>query len=616
MKSKRILAFALSMAFVLCSFSACGDSAVPGEKNVKAVEEAPEAITLVDEKDKKAIEDVTAITGATNPDGKVIDSTGITDESGHKVYSTGQKDKSGAIIYTTGKKDSKGNILYTKNIKDSFGNLIYYSGTYDDSGKLVLTMSTESPDYTTNDTPSSPNIKSAVTTSTTLGAKESAKFTITDANCNFTKYFGGTSMDVFKDIDTFDDGGFVAVCTTQSTDGDLNGSDSNWVGSKNAVVKYSATGDVVWKYVIGGNNNLDLYSVAVLKDQTVVVAGYTTATDIDAKLNSKLISGAIARLDKDGKLMWTYSFPNDGNTNGEFIDSIAATPDGGFVVGGKSTSDSGFFKGANTEGSSAFIFKFDKNCNIKWRKTLYGSRSNTISALSVNKSGDIFATCVTTSYDGDFSKIDSSCTLAKNTVLLSLSKKGDLNWAEYLQGNGISEYNAVAATDDGGCVVAGSFTIGKKVSGIYTANMGESDGYILKYNSSGKVEWSKLFGGYKADYINSISVVDGGYVIAGQTESNTGDFLGQKLSKNGDGFIAYLNEKGQTSAVVVLNGNDVDNVLGTAVLSSGDVAICGTTISTDGAFEGSKASGQAKAFVSTYTAETTEKKQTTATTAK
>lgn len=606
MKSKKILALALSSAFVLCSFSACGNTSVPGAKNDKAVEKTPDSIELVDDEMKKSAEDVTAITAATNVDGKVTDSKGITDLSGHKVYSTGQKDSGGYIIYTTGKKDSNGNILYTKNIQDSFGNLIYYSGTYDKNGKLNLTYTSETPDYTSNKTPSSSNIKGALTTSTTLGVKAKSKFTITDANCNYSKFFGGTGTDTFNDISACEDGGFVAVCTTMSTDGDLNGSDASWVGTKNAVVKYSADGNIVWKYVIGGNNNVDFNNIAVLEDQSVVVAGYTTAKDINAKLNAKILSGAIARLDKNGKLLWTYSFPNDGQTNGEFIDCIAATPDGGFLVGGKANSTSGFFNGAKGNGSYAFLFKFDKNCNIKWRKILSGSRSNTFAAVSVNKSGDIFATCVTTSYDEDFSGISSSCTLGTNTVLLSLNKRGDLKWAEYLQGSGNSEYESVAATEDGGCVVAGSFTIGKKANGIYTQTLGKSDGYILKYNSSGKVEWSKLFGGYDTDTINSISVVDGGYVIAGQTKSNTGDFLGQSIGKNGDGFIAYLNEKGQTSSVIILDGKETDNVFGSTVLTSGDVAICGFTKSSDGAFSTSKAGNQPKAFVSTYKAIKTE----------
>lgn len=609
MKSKRILAFAVSTALILCSFSACGNSSTPGEKNDKAMKETPDKIVLVDEQMKKSAEDVTAITAATNPDGKVIDSTGITDLSGHKVYSTGQKDKEGYLIYTTGKKDSKGNILYTKNIQDSFGNLIYYSGVYGKDGKLRLTYTTESPDYTSNKTPGNPQIKGALTTSTTVGTKNKSTFDVTDSQCKYTKFFGGTGLDVFKDIAPCEDGGYVAVCTTMSTDGDLKGSDDNWVGTKTAVVKYSADGNVVWKYVIGGNNNLDFNNVAVLKDQTVVVAGYTTATDIDAKLNSELLSGAIARLDKNGKLMWMYSFPNDGKSNGEFIESIEATPDGGFLVGGKATSTSGFFNGASESGSSAFIFKFDKNCNIKWRKTLFGSRSNTVTDISVNKRGDIYATCVTTSYDEDFSGIDPSCILDTNTVLLSLNSKGKLNWAEYLQGSGKSEFNSVAATEDGGCVVAGSFTIGKKATGIYTQSLGKSDGYILKYNSDGKVEWSKLFGGYKNDAINSIAVIDGGYVIAGQTESNTGDFQGQKLGGAEDGFIAFINEKGQTASVVILNGSDTDNVVDVTSLASGDIAICGVTKSNDNAFKGSKASKQAIAFVSRYTPEKTERKK-------
>ena len=478
MNKRKIFAFILSLTLIAGSFSACGNASTPGEKNDDELTKAPDSIELIDDDQKHSAEDVTAITGATDINGKVTDKVGITDKSGHKIYSTGQKDSAGMVIYTTGKKDSNGDILYTKNNIDSFGHQIYYTGKYD-NGQLVLTPSQEKPDYTTNDNPTTV----VSSTTTTVGADTNSKFVITDATCEFTKYFGGSGLDTMRSVDGTSDGGFVGVGNSQSFSGDYQGSSKEWGGLHSCIVKYDKDGTVEWKYIIGGDNGVTLKDVAELKDGTVIAVGETSSTDIDAKLNAKNLSSIIIRMNKKGELMWMYSFPNDGKSDGDYLSCVDATPDGGFVVGGKATSDSGFF--AETKGIKAFLFKFDKNCNVKWRKVLSGSKSNNFAAVDVNSSGEIFATCVTASTDNDFSAIKFSSAATLNSIVMKFSKNGDLKWSDYLQGSGNSEYNAIAATDDGGCVVGGNFSILRKADGIYSTNYGKSDGYVIRYNSNG-----------------------------------------------------------------------------------------------------------------------------------
>lgn len=601
MNRYKIIALLLILAMSVCMFSACGDSATPGEKNDKLVSETPDGIDIVDDELKKSAEEVTAITGATDPNGKVTDSTGITDKSGHKIYSTGLKDSYGKTIYTTGKKDSKGNILYTKNEVDTFGDMIYYTGKYV-NGKLELEQTSESPDYTTNETPTTKVSASAITTSTTVGIDNPSKKKVDEVKCAYTKYFGGSGLDAFRDIVGCKDGGFIAAGISASTDGDYKGVSGEWSGQHTSLVKYSADGKLVWKYIIGGDGSVNFNDVIELKDGTVVAAGYTSAESGDVVKTAALNSAFIVRLKADGTFMWKYVFPSDDSSTGEYISALAATPDGGFVAGGKAISESGFFTGTQKGGTKAFIFKFDKNGNIKWRKVLQGSKSNNVSAIAVNSDGNIFATCVTMSHDGDFSGIRFNKVQASNTVLLKLNKKGDLDWAEYLQGSGMSEYNAIAATDDGGCVVGGTFTIYKRADGIYSMNYGKRDSYVLRYNSKGQVCWSRLIGGANDDSVTGIVCIEGGYAVVGQTKSTTEDFQGYKAGGEADGYIVYLNDEGKTTSVVRLNGAQDDGVMDVAVLDDGSIAIAGWTKSDDQAFNGSGAKKQYMGFVSRYTA--------------
>lgn len=601
MNKYKILALLLVLAMSLCLFSACGDSATPGEKNDKLISETPDDLDIVDDELKKGAEEVTAITGATDPNGKVTDATGIVDKAGHRIYSTGLKDNYGKTIYTTGKKDSKGNILYTKNETDTFGDMIYYTGKYKD-GKLELEQTNESPDYSSNETPTTKASAAKITTSTTVGVKKPSKESVDEAKCEYTKFFGGSGLDAFRDIIGCKDGGFVAAGISASKDGDYKGVSGEWEMQHTSLVKYSSDGKVEWKYITGGNGQVNFNDVIELKDGTIVAAGQTAATSGDVVKTASTNSAFIVRLKADGTFMWKYVFPSDASSTGEYISSLAATPDGGFVAGGKAISESGFFTGTQKGGTKAFIFKFDKNGNIKWRKVLQGSKSNIISALAVNSDGDIYATCVTMSTDGDFSGIRFNKIRTENTVLLKLNKKGNLDWAEYLQGSGKSEFNTLAVTDDGGCVVGGTFTIYKRADGIYTMNYGKRDGYVLRYNSKGQVCWSRLIGGADDDSVLGIACIKGGFAVVGQSKSSTEDFQGYKVGGGSDGYILYLNDEGKTTATVRLNGVQDDSAMDVAVLSDGSIAIAGWTKSNDQAFNGSNAKKQYMGYVSRYTA--------------
>lgn len=601
MNKYKIIALLLVLAMSLCLFSACGDSATPGEKNDKLISETPDDLDIVDDELKKGAEEVTAITGATDPNGKVTDATGIVDKAGHRIYSTGLKDNYGKTIYTTGKKDSKGNILYTKNETDTFGDMIYYTGKYKD-GKLELEQTNESPDYSSNETPTTKASAAKITTSTTVGVKKPSKESVDEAKCEYTKFFGGSGLDAFRDIIGCKDGGFVAAGISASKDGDYKGVSGEWEMQHTSLVKYSSDGKVEWKYITGGNSQVNFNDVIELKDGTIVAAGQTAATSGDVVKTASTNSAFIVRLKADGTFMWKYVFPSDASSTGEYISSLAATPDGGFVAGGKAISESGFFTGTQKGGTKAFIFKFDKNGNIKWRKVLQGSKSNIISALAVNSDGDIYATCVTMSTDGDFSGIRFNKIRTENTVLLKLNKKGNLDWAEYLQGSGKSEFNTLAVTDDGGCVVGGTFTIYKRADGIYTMNYGKRDGYVLRYNSKGQVCWSRLIGGADDDSVLGIAYIKGGFAVVGQSKSSTEDFQGYKVGGGSDGYILYLNDEGKTTATVRLNGAQDDSAMDVAVLSDGSIAIAGWTKSDDQAFNGSNTKKQYMGYVSRYTA--------------
>ena len=76
---------------------------------------------------------------------------------------------------------------------------------------------------------------------------------------------------------------------------------------------------------------------------------------------------------------------------------------------------------------------------------------------------------------------------------------------------GESSVQAVVQTADGGYTLAGN-------TGSFGA--GGLDGYLVKTDSNGNMEWNQTYGGSGHDTsISGVQTVDGGYVLAGSTQS-------------------------------------------------------------------------------------------------
>ncbi len=96
-------------------------------------------------------------------------------------------------------------------------------------------------------------------------------------------------------------------------------------------------------------------------------------------------------------------------------------------------------------------------------------------------------------------------------------------------------------TADGGYAVAG-YT--QSSDGDVSFNHGGQDMWVVKISSAGSIQWQKTLGGSNNEYANSITILsDGGYAVAGYTRSGNGDIAG---SLNGleDFFISKMDAAG------------------------------------------------------------------------
>jgi len=77
----------------------------------------------------------------------------------------------------------------------------------------------------------------------------------------------------------------------------------------------------------------------------------------------------------------------------------------------------------------------------------------------------------------------------------------------------------------------GTVTAGRSISedGDVSSNRGRSGYWIVKLNVRGKMVWEQLLGGSGYDAATSIQQTsDGGYIIAGHSDSKDGDVSGNR----------------------------------------------------------------------------------------
>lgn len=167
----------------------------------------------------------------------------------------------------------------------------------------------------------------------------------------------------------------------------------------------------------------------------------------------------------------------------------------------------------------------------------------------------------------------------RNYWVVKIDSTGNTEWEKELGGSGNDECYSVAQTADGGFIVAG--VTNSSDGDLIGMNAANHDFWIIKLTGTGSIEWQKVLGGSSAEYAREIQQTkDGGYIIAGWSASTDGDITGNHGA--GDYWIVKLSSAGSIEWQKSLGGSKAD--WGTAVQQTidGGYIVAGYSASTDG----------------------------------
>ena len=385
------------------------------------------------------------------------------------------------------------------------------------------------------------------------------------------KSLGGSMNDEAWSIKPTSDGGYIVAGGSESNDSDVSGNHGNW---DYWVVKLDDAGAIQWQKSLGGSLGDFAYSIQQTSDGGYVVAGESGSNNGDVSGNHGLNDYWVVKLNETGDIQWQKSL---GGSNNDFGYSIQQTSDGGYIVSGTTAANNDEVSG-NHGGYDYWVVKIDDTGAIQWQKSLGGSGNDDAASIQQTTDGEYIVTGASASNDDEVSGNHGGY----DYWAVKLTDTGAIQWQKSLGGTGNDYGYAVQQTTDGGYIIAGySGSNDSEVSG----NHGIYDYWIVKLNDTGAIQWQKSLGGDTIDNAYSIrQTSDGGYIVAGFSGSNDGDVSGNHGSY--DYWIVKLNDIGTVQWQKSLGGSGMDEAYEIQQTPDGGYIVAGYSNSNDGDVSG------------------------------
>ena len=431
----------------------------------------------------------------------------------------------------------------------------------------------------------------------------------------WSRTFGGSGSDSASAIQQTNDGGFIFVGTSNSNDGDVSGNRGGWDGW---VVRLDADGDITWQRSLGGSGSDGFVSVQQTMGGGFIVAGDSSSNDGDVSENRGDRDGWVVKLDADGEIEWQRTF---GGSRQDRIRDIRQTADGGYVFTGGTYSKDGDIlehsflrKPFQVEqnvliwlidmllgpplirpekhpdhpfpSSDVWIVRLDAEGEILWQRVLGGSMNDEGNAIRQTNDGGYIVAATSSSRGPGLLGLGppENRDGGGGIWIIKLDSEGNVLWQRVLGGSRGEWARDIQQTKDGGYIVVGA---SMSSDGDVSRNRGRADAWVVKLDTDGKIEWQISLGGSGTESFSSVQqTLDGGYIVAGGSNSSDGDVPGNRDDR--DGWIVKLDAGGDIEWQKLLGGPYRDGFTSIQQTLGGGYIVAGVANSRDGDVSGNR----------------------------
>lgn len=294
-----------------------------------------------------------------------------------------------------------------------------------------------------------------------------------DGTHMWSKAFGGASADLAYSIAANNTGQyFIAGTSGSGTNGGYDG----------YLICLDDTGGVIWEKYYGGSDWDFLYSVSIMPDQSILLAGESYSFSDGGS------DAWILHLNTAGDTTWTHHF---GSTGNDAFKNICLSSSSIYL--------SGYVDSTDADGMDGYLVKLDFNGNEIWNKRFNNLGRDILNGCIVDPAGQLVVYGSTAPFDS-----------TKNDIWVeNIDTSGASIWISN-SGSQENDYaNKVISIRNNEYAIIGQ----KDPSGLGNKSM-----FAAQYNSAGFQQSSHSFGGANDEEgYSAIRTIEGGIAIVGYT---------------------------------------------------------------------------------------------------
>lgn len=309
----------------------------------------------------------------------------------------------------------------------------------------------------------------------------------------------------------YDDSGY-SVAVDKLGNAYVSGGTLGIVGALNKgmsdvfLLKYDATGNVVWKKQYGTSFNEYGWAVAADLVGNVYVAGHTSGSFVSANAGGD--DAFLMKFAGSGEVLWRKQF---GTPQRDIGFSVTVDRYGNPYVAGQTD---GNFSGYRTGQQDAFVAKYFASGTASWTRAYADSPSVTEYGrdVAVDTAGNVYITGYTRGrvQDGESTNEDA--------FLVKYNPAGTLLWKRPIVKGG-RDVSYSVATDAAGNVYIGGY----EAQGYPNGSIGGSDAMLAKYDGTGTLLWAATLRADNYAVTRAVAVSgDGDIYVVGDTLGNVG----------------------------------------------------------------------------------------------
>ncbi|MFI5219670.1 MAG: T9SS type A sorting domain-containing protein [Bacteroidia bacterium] len=313
---------------------------------------------------------------------------------------------------------------------------------------------------------------------------------------------------------------------------------------------------IEWQNTIGGSEGDILQSIQQTTDGGYILGGYSHSNISGDKTEN--INGNfdywIVKTDSLGSIQWQNTI---GGNHTDRLYSIQQTADGGYILGGYSGS---YISGDKTENCIGnwdyWIVKTDSLGNIQWQNTIGGTDDDRLFTIQQTADGGYIS--------GGYSSSNISGDKTENSMgeddywIVKTDSLGQIQWQNTIGGIDVDRLTSLQQTLDGGYILGGYSW--SSISGDKTENfLGGCDYWIVKTDANGNIQWQNTIGGNDWDELYSIQQTsDGGYIFGGDSQSNISNDKTENSNGSADYWVVKTDMLGNIQWQNTIGGNNGD----------------------------------------------------------